>query len=153
MRGALCPLTLAARHSRCKRLAAEGDLSRACTALTAPPVLAPSPDTLSSLQAKHPQAPLPDLDALGPPRPGAVPDFDTQAVAEAGFKRGSAPGPSGLRADHLHEALPSAHADEVVTWPVCVSCLRGVRRLPPWRRTLPGPLCTHFLRSMGVLGP
>ena len=110
------PLTLEARHSRCKRLAAEGDLSRACTALIAPPALAPSPDTLSSLQAKHPQAPLPDLDALGPPRFGAVPDFDTQAGAEAvrGFKRGSAPGPSGLRADHLREALLSAHADEVV---------------------------------------
>ncbi|CAE7174441.1 unnamed protein product, partial [Symbiodinium pilosum] len=108
-------LTAAARHSHCKRLAAEGDLARACTALTAPPALAPSPDTLVSLQAKHPQAP--DLSALGSPRPGAVPDFEIEAVAQAvqGFKRGSAPGPSGLRADHLREALLSAHADEVAT--------------------------------------
>ena len=29
------------------------------------------------------------------------------------FKRASAPGPSGLRSDHLREALQTAHADEV----------------------------------------
>ena len=109
--------TSAARHSRCRRLAAEGDLSKACSVLTEPAALPPSQSTLEELQAKHPQASPPDLAALGSPRPGAVPEFDQDALSRAvrSFKRGSAPGPSGLRPDHVREALLTAHSDEVLT--------------------------------------
>ena len=107
--------SLEARHSRCRRLAAEGDLARACDALLQEPPLPRDAATLAALQAKHPQSPLPDLAALGAPRPGAVPEFSAEAVAKAvrSFKRASAPGPSGLRPDHLRESLSTAHADEV----------------------------------------
>ena len=56
-----------------------------------------------------------DLASLDNARPGAVLEFDAEAVAQAirSFKHGSAPGPSGLRADHLREALLTPHADEV----------------------------------------
>ena len=108
-------LTAEARHSRCHRLAADGDLSRACAALVDPPPLPPTPSVLDELKAKHPQAAAPDTAALSPCRPGWFSEFDSNAVAQAirGFKRGSSPGPSGLRADHLREALLTAHSDEV----------------------------------------
>ena len=69
-----------ARHSRCRRLAADGDLSRACAALVDPPPLPPTPSVLDELKAKHPQAAAPDTAALSPCRPGAVPEFDSNAV-------------------------------------------------------------------------
>ena len=104
-----------ARHARCKRFAAEGDLSRACTALIDPPPLPASEDTLAELLSKHPQSAPPDLEALGAPRAAAVPEFSAENTARAirSFRQGSAPGPSGLRPDHLREALLTAHADEV----------------------------------------
>ena len=76
-----------------------------------------SASTLAALQAKHPHSPLPDLASLGVSRPGAVPEFSAEAVVQAvrSFKRASAPGPSGLRADHLRESLCTAHTDEVAT--------------------------------------
>jgi hypothetical protein len=50
-----------------------------------------------------------------PARPAVVPDITADQVAQAvrGFRRGSAAGPSGLRPDHLREALLTAHSDEV----------------------------------------
>ena len=61
------------------------------------------------------QAALRDPTQLGPSRPAAVPEFEAQAVVRAvrGIKRASAPGPTGLRPDHLREALQTARADEV----------------------------------------
>ena len=109
--------TTEARHARCCRLAAEGELSRACDALTQEPPLPQDAATLSALQAKHPQSALPDVAALGASRPGAVPEFCAGEVAASirSFKRASGPGPSGLRPDHLREALGTAHADEVAS--------------------------------------
>ena len=91
-------LTRDSRHRRCKRLAAEGDFARACSALIEPPPLPPSQETLAELRAKHPAAAPVDLASLDNARPGAVPEFDAEAVAQAirSFKHGSAPGPSGL---------------------------------------------------------
>ena len=96
--------------------AAEGDLPRACSALVDPPPLPPTQAVLDELQSKHPPAEPADLASLTAARPGAVPEFDGNAVSQAirSFKPGSAPGPTGLRADHLREALLTAHGDEVV---------------------------------------
>ena len=44
---------LAAQHTRCCALAAEGELSRACAALTEPPPLPPSRATLEALAAQN----------------------------------------------------------------------------------------------------
>ncbi|CAE7231929.1 unnamed protein product [Symbiodinium natans] len=125
-------LSLEARHSRCRRLAAEGDLARACDALLQEPPLPRDAATLAALQAKHPQSPLPDLAALGAPRPGAVPEFSAEAVAKAvrSFKRASAPGPSGLRPDHLRESLSTAHADEVAVHLAALCHLLGRGEAP-----------------------
>ena len=107
--------TTATQHSRCCALAAEGELSRACAALTEPAPLPPSQATFEQLSAHHPQSALPDVSRLGPARPAAVPELSSEAVIGAlkTFPRASAPGPSGLRADHIKETLATAHGDEV----------------------------------------
>ena len=109
---------LAGRQSRCVALAAEGELSRACAALTSPALLEADGDTVTKLRDKHPQAPpaRPCLVQFGPPPQHNVPDISVEQVVSAvrSFRRGSASGPTGLRGDHLREALSSAgHADEV----------------------------------------
>ena len=106
-----------ARQSRCCALAAEGELSRACAALTSPPLLNNTGDVVAKLQAKHPRAApaRPALVALGLPALAAVPELGVEDVARAirSFSRGSAAGPSGLRGDHQQEALASCHGDEL----------------------------------------
>ena len=72
-----------ARQGRCFRLAAEGELSRACAALVEPPPLPPNAETFAQRQAKHPVAALPDLAQLSPSRPAAVPEFESELVMRA----------------------------------------------------------------------
>ena len=106
-----------ARQSRCLRLAGEGEMSRACAALVSPPLLDDTAEIATKLRAKHPQAPpaMPAMLPLGPPSQTSVPDLSVQDVLAAvkSFPRGSAGGPTGLRGDHLREALNTAHGDEV----------------------------------------
>ena len=107
----------AARQARCCALAAEGELSRACAALVSLPLLDNTTDVVSKLQAKHPRAApaRPALVALGLPALAAVPELAVEDVIQAirSFSRGSAAGPTGLRGDHLREALASPHGDEM----------------------------------------
>ena len=123
-----------AQQSRCITLAAEGEYSRACSALVAPPLLEASPDIQQKLLAKHPRATAarPGLLGLGPAPVGAVPDITTHAVSNAvrGFRRGTAAGPSGLRSDHLREALQTAHCDEVLTHLTAVVHLLAAGQVP-----------------------
>ena len=72
--------TTATQHSRCCALAAEGELSHACAALTEPAPLPPSQATFEQLSAHHPQSAMPDVSRLGPPRPAAVPELSSEAV-------------------------------------------------------------------------
>ena len=108
---------LAGRQRRCCGLASEGEFSRACAALVSPPLLDNTDDVAVKLQAKHPRATpaRPALVALGPPPLPAVPELGVEDVVHAirSFSRGSAAGPTGLRGDHLREALGSAHGDEM----------------------------------------
>ena len=80
---------LTAHQERCKALAAEGELSRACSALVSPPLLGEDEEVSAKLRAKHPQCP--------PARPGMVPDLPVDQVLAAArsFRRGSAAGPPG----------------------------------------------------------
>ena len=108
---------LARRHARCKALAGEGDLSRACAALVDPPLLPDSAEVANAPRAKHPPAApaRPGLQSLGPSSRADVPEISSEEIVKAvrGFKRGSAPGPTGLGGDHVRQALSSAHSDEV----------------------------------------
>ena len=81
--------------------------SRAARALVDAPLLAPTPDVVRKLRAKHPRASPPDLAALGPLDLSLVPHFtaDDVRAAHQHFPRGSAPGPSQLRASHVDGAL------------------------------------------------
>ena len=68
---------------------------------------------MDKLRAKHPRAQpaRAALLPLGPPARTDVSDIAAADVVAAvrSFRRGSAAGPSGLRGDHLREALGSAH--------------------------------------------
>ena len=125
----------AARQARCKSLAAEGELSRACAALLSPPLLANTDGVLAKLRAKHPQCPpaRPGLVPLGPPAQHHVPDLSVEQVLTAArsFRRGSAAGPTGLRGDHLREALGSPHCDEVAAHLADVVRLLASGAAPP----------------------
>ena len=107
-----------AQQSRCCALAGEGELSRACAALVAPPLLNHNADTVTKLRSKHPQAApaRPALVPLGPPSTADVPDITAEQIRRAiqGWSRSSTAGLTGLRGDHLKEALATAHADEVL---------------------------------------
>ena len=74
---------LARRHARCKALASEGDLSRACAALVDPPLLAESPEVAAALQDKHPRAPpaRPGLQSLGHPSRADVPEISWRRLS------------------------------------------------------------------------
>ena len=60
--------------------AADGDLSRASTALLE--------NTLAALETKHPQASPPDIAGMEEARPAAVPEFSAEAVARRGQLQG-----------------------------------------------------------------
>eukprot|EP00969_Alexandrium_andersonii_P008592 374953-Alexandrium_andersonii.AAC.1 len=68
------------------------------------------------MRRKHPRSPQPvDTSSLPAVHPAAAPQLDAAAVEKEvrAFPRGSAPGPSGLRPQHLKDALHStAHRDE-----------------------------------------
>ena len=105
--------------ARCCALASDGELSRACAALATPPLLSKNAGVLQKLREKHPRAgpARPALVPLGPPNQAAVPDITGEHLRRAiqTWSRSSAPGPTGLRGDHLRQASGTAHADEVVT--------------------------------------
>ena len=83
-------LTAKARQSRSCQLASEGDFARACGALVQAAPLPCDAALLAALQAKHPQQHLPDLAALGPARPGAMPEFGAFRPSSGSPSRGPA---------------------------------------------------------------
>eukprot|EP00663_Eupelagonemidae_sp_cell21sb_P002070 gene2070-1327_t len=104
------------RQERATELARDGLDAKACSALLSSGVLGVTAEVLDALRAKHPSAAAPDLTDLGPPSPEAVPELDVDAVRKAvlGFARGTAPGPSGLRAHYLTDALKFAGGDRML---------------------------------------
>ena len=103
------------RQQRCLELAADGQYSKAAKALVNPRPLERNEATEKSLQEKHPLAQSEvDLTDLAAPDRAQVPEFDGTQVKKMlkSFSRGTAPGPSGLRAQHLKDAIRSAHGDE-----------------------------------------
>ena len=85
------------------RTAVEEELYRkAIQALTLGGLVPTTPEVVVKLLAKHPQSPLPTTPTAPAPLP---PDISEGNVLKAltSFLNGSAPGPSGLRANHLKE--------------------------------------------------
>lgn len=129
------------RRRRCVHLAGEGEFARACTALVSDPPVARSTEVEAQLRAKHPRAAPPRLSESSQPPADSAPEIGVEAVEAAmrGFRRSSAPGPSGLRPDHLREALGTAHADEVATHMTSlVNLLASGRGLPAMAPFLAG---------------
>ena len=144
---------LTAHQERCKAFAAEGELSRACSALVSPPLLGEDEEVSAKLCAKHPQCPpaRPGMVPLGPPAHQQVPDLPVDQVLAAArsFRRGSAAGPSGLRGDHLREALAPLTATRLLPTSLLLSgsWQAALLRLS-LRPTLGGPPSMPFPKGM-----
>ena len=103
-RGQRGQLTKAERQDIAVSLAREGFDSKACSALLATGLAPENAETVAALRNLHPQQPAPAVPELHelPPAPELVPD--TVGKALRSFPAASAPGPSGLRAQHLRKA-------------------------------------------------
>ena len=103
-RKAQTPATLEENNARqAKTLAQEGQLSRAAQALVSLGMEGDMAAALQEMREKHPPAePPPAVDA--PEAPPISVSSDEVADAIKSFRAGSAPGPSGLRGEHLMEA-------------------------------------------------
>ena len=90
--------------ARARRFVEEGQYRKASQALTSHGLADPDEDSLEAMLQKHPQVPPPDLPNSPPP---AAPSLSKSVVKRAvtSFSPGTAPGPSGLRASHLAEAI------------------------------------------------
>ena len=102
---------------RCLRLVQDGQYSRAIQALVSRGLDQNSREAHAAMVAKHPAAALPVIPQEPAPKP---PPFNTAEVRKAtfSFKPGSAPGPSGLRPEHLKKMLSApdpAHAKKFLS--------------------------------------
>jgi hypothetical protein len=94
---------------RAGRLAQEGEYTRAVQALLSTGLAKHNRDTVREMRAKHPP---PSHTSSFQPQTADSPQmsFSQAQVTKAvqSFRRGSAPGPSGLRAEHLKAAMKSS---------------------------------------------
>ena len=100
------------RQQRCVELAADGQYAKAAKALVSPAPLGRTEETEKAMVDKHPRAQgAPDLSDLAAPGRAQVPEFDAALVRKMlkSFSRGTAPGLTGLRAQHLVDTVRSAH--------------------------------------------
>ena len=100
-------------------LVGEGLLSRACTTLLSEPPVPVTPEVVKEMESKHP-SPRPTEEArekrlrkvVGEGTPKLSEDMLKDAIRS--FPKGSAPGPSGLKPQHLKDALVPGWTDEVL---------------------------------------
>lgn len=103
-----------ARNKGAILLCREGLDGKSCSALTSKGLASANEATNRKLRTLHPSAPPPGhspTDSLALP-----PDLPPELVAKMlrSFPKGTAPGPSGLRAQHLVDALTPANKASVV---------------------------------------
>ena len=98
---------------RAKLAIQDGQYSKAIKALTSDGLASPSAEVLQEMLTKHPKTVPPAL-PFGPvPPPASV----TESAVRRGvrsFPNGSAPGPSGLRPNHLREAVGCPSPDQAI---------------------------------------
>ena len=85
---------------RARRAIGDGQYKKALQSLTSAGLAPPSNEVLAEMISKHPTSGLPSLPA-DPPPPAVEVSKEDVARALKSFPNGSAPGPSGLRANHL----------------------------------------------------
>ena len=100
------PRTNEQRRDLAVALAREGWDSKACAALQSNGLCADSPATLQALQVLHPAQPVPTTPPLA--ELPLAPEIGCEAVLKSlrSFPAGTSPGPTGLRAQHLLDAMP-----------------------------------------------
>ena len=91
---------------RAATLAQDGQYTKALQALTSAGMAPDTAATRAKLQAKHPAAPAPQIPATVMPQLTFSKEEVKKSVRK--FRRGSAPGPSGLRPEHLQATLQAA---------------------------------------------
>ena len=94
----------ALRATNARRALQEGHYHKAIQSLSSLSLADTSDDTFHVLLAKHPQSPPPHLPPDPVPAPITVPESLVLHSIKS-FPPGPAPGPSGLRAEHLKEAV------------------------------------------------
>ena len=102
-------LTDEVRAGLAESLAREGFDRKACAALLASGLCAETPEAADQLRALHPAAATPAAPPHLPPAGEVAPDTVSRCLKA--FPKDSAPGPSGLRVQHLLDAcLPGSSA-------------------------------------------
>ena len=107
---------------RARTLVQEQQFSRASQALTSAGMAKADKDTIKLMRKKHPDQEPPQLSEGDPEKGPAVLTASEVFQAVKHFKAGSAPGPSGLRAEHLKEAVGRSQGSGLA----CLASLTGV---------------------------
>ena len=108
------PNTVEARENRATKLCREGMDGKSCAALTSDGLSKANHATLTEVRRLHPPAPA---QGRTPASSLALPpDLPPELVARMlrSFPAGTAPGPSGFRAQHLLDALAPAYRTTVI---------------------------------------
>ena len=90
--------------TRARRAVEDGQYKKALQSLTSMGLAPPSSDVFDEMLAKHPQSDPPPLSGMAPSPSFHVSPEEVVSALKS-FPTGSAPGPSGLRANHLKEAV------------------------------------------------
>ena len=102
---------------RASSLVAQEQLRKACASLIGAPPAIPTRQVIAEMERKHPPAGKPvDWAALRTVHAAAAhqPDGEKMTKAIKSFPKGSAGGASGLRPQHLKDALVAGFADELM---------------------------------------
>ena len=124
------PLTPAERRDIATSWAREGFDRKACAALLSKGLCPQSEETARALAALHPSCPAPTVQAIFelPLPPGVAPD--TVARCLRAFPLEAAPGPTGLRAQHLRDACVVGNSDSFLAQLAEVVSLLAQGRAP-----------------------
>ena len=124
------PPTAAEKRDLATSLGREGFDRKACTALLSEGLLPPSADTARALEALHPVGTLPSTPAMHelPLAPELAAELVARALRE--FPTETAPGPTGLRVQHLREACVAGSAEHMLTQLTAVVNILAQGRAP-----------------------
>ena len=104
-------------RDRVAELVAQGQLHKACSALVNKPPVETTPEVIREMKSKHPveRAPI-DWSRLRNIHSSAAPTVEEDCVQRMimSFAKGSGGGPSGLKPQHIKDALQPGFRDELV---------------------------------------
>lgn len=95
-------------------LAREGFDKKACAALLSQGLCSETPDTVAALRQLHPTSPAPSVPPLHELPMALVLDVECVSKALRSFPADTAPGPTGLRVQHVRDALGLGAADALL---------------------------------------